>query len=264
MATSPPTRPDRAPRIVLVHGAFNELWGPHEIASRWVPALRDGLWHHGVEIDDSCVDVCFYGDLFRPDADTIDSEAWKSNRAGAAEVLTKLSGDGDSGDLAKVLGQAASAAAWERTIDMITMMTTDPKILGTTLGRLRDLLTDGADVLVAHSLGTIFTYSLLQREPELEVDTLVTIGCPLGNRAIEAFLVPRGDDGFLPWPGSVKRWVNVAAVGDHATGDGRLAESFGDRVEDRRVDNGHRAHDPEPYLNSAATGDAVAEAIRSL
>ena len=37
-------------RIVLVHGAFNELWGPHELKSRWLPALRDGLWHHGVEV----------------------------------------------------------------------------------------------------------------------------------------------------------------------------------------------------------------------
>ena len=27
-------------KIVLVHGAFHELWGPHEITARWVPALR--------------------------------------------------------------------------------------------------------------------------------------------------------------------------------------------------------------------------------
>jgi hypothetical protein len=27
------------------------------------------------------------------------------------------------------------------------------------------------------------------------------------------------------------------------------------------VDNGHRAHDPEPYLNSSATGAAVADAL---
>ena len=34
--------------IVLVHGAFNELWGPNELKARWLPAVRDGLWHHGV------------------------------------------------------------------------------------------------------------------------------------------------------------------------------------------------------------------------
>jgi hypothetical protein len=38
------------PRIVLVHGAFHELWGPNEIMARWLPALRDGLWHNGAAI----------------------------------------------------------------------------------------------------------------------------------------------------------------------------------------------------------------------
>jgi hypothetical protein len=38
---------------------------------------------------------------------------------------------------------------------------------------------------------------------------------------------------------------------------------FGDRVEDVMVDNGHRAHAPEPYMNAAATGEAVAAALRA-
>ena len=52
-------------RIVIVHGAFNELWGPNELKARWLPAVRDGLWHHGVEVESDDVAVCFYGDLFR-------------------------------------------------------------------------------------------------------------------------------------------------------------------------------------------------------
>ena len=54
-----------AARIVIVHGAFNELWGPNELKARWLPAVRDGLWHHGVEVEADDVAVCFYGDLFR-------------------------------------------------------------------------------------------------------------------------------------------------------------------------------------------------------
>ena len=42
-----------------------------------------------------------------------------------------------------------------------------------------------------------------------------------------------------------------------------MAERFGDRVEEVLVDNGHRAHAPEPYLNSAPTGAAIAEALTS-
>jgi hypothetical protein len=36
-------------RVLLVHGAFNEFWGPHELKARWLPALRDGRSHHDVE-----------------------------------------------------------------------------------------------------------------------------------------------------------------------------------------------------------------------
>ena len=51
------------------------------------------------------------------------------------------------------------------------------------------------------------------------------------------------------WPGSIERWVNVRAVGDKAAAV-PLGEKFGDRVEDVLIDNGHRAHAPEPYLNA--------------
>ena len=57
------------------------------------------------------------------------------------------------------------------------------------------------------------------------------------------------------------RWVNGAAVGDRAAQVSRLADRFGSRVEDHLVDNGHRAHDPEPYLNNKATGAAIAAAL---
>jgi hypothetical protein len=36
-------------RVLLVHGAFNEFWGPYELKARWLPALRDGQWHHDME-----------------------------------------------------------------------------------------------------------------------------------------------------------------------------------------------------------------------
>ena len=76
-------------------------------------------------------------------------------------------------------------------------------------------------------------------------------------------LKPTPVDGVGAWPGNVRRWVNVAAVGDKAAENARLSTRFGSRVEDRLVDNGHRAHDPEPYLNNQVTGLAVAEALLS-
>jgi len=97
--------------IVLVHGAFNELWGPNELKARWLPAVRDGLWHHGVDLDGTDVEVCFYGDLFRRHPGSFEDRQLEKSRAGVAEALADLQG----GDAIAALGQAASEATFERT-----------------------------------------------------------------------------------------------------------------------------------------------------
>ncbi len=244
-------------RVVLVHGAFNELWGPNEIKSRWLPALRDGLWHHGAEVTDAEVGVCFYGDLFRRDPADAGAAAFEQSRAGVAEMLSEL-GDGLGLD---TLTQAASEAAFDRTVDMVTTMTTTPDLRERIWSRIESVVTDETRVLVGHSLGSVVSYNALRRNPQWKVHTFVTLGSPLGQRTVLDQLDPPIVEG-QGWPGSVQRWVNVAAVGDRAAAVPRLAAVFDDRVEDVAVDNGHRAHDPEPYLNAAATGAAVAAALR--
>lgn len=247
--------------IVLVHGAFNELWGPSELKARWLPALRDGLWHHGVAIDDTDVAVCFYGDLFRNDPERDDLEAFERSRAGVSEMLSNLAGE----SFAETLGQAASEAAFDRTVDMVTVMQTRPDLRDAIGARLAAVLGDDTRVVVGHSLGSVIAYRQLARHPEWVVPTFVTIGSPLGSSMIHG-LLDDVVDGRAPWPGSVQRWVNVAAVGDRAATVAELADLFGPgddgrRIEDRRVDNGHRAHDPEPYLNARVTGEAIAAAL---
>src|SRR4051812_32487428 len=112
-------------KLVLVHGAFNELWGPNEIRSRWLPAVHDGLWHHGATMADDDVSVCFYGDLFRRDPEAGDAASFEQSRAGVADMLSNL-GDGLGLD---AISQAAGDAAFERTVDMVTTMTTVPDLL---------------------------------------------------------------------------------------------------------------------------------------
>lgn len=242
-------------RIVLVHGAFNELWGPHEIASRWLPAVRDGLWHHDCTIDDDDVEVCFYGDLFRREPGATDDEAFETSRAGVADMLTKLGGDAIS-----ALGQAANEAVFDRTVDLVTTIATRADLRDQVRARVERVMGDDVRVVVAHSLGSIVAYHALAAHPQWTVD-LVTIGSPLGAPMVLGQLDPPAVDGKGQWPGGVERWTNVAAVGDKAATQPRLAEVFGPRVEDHLVDNGHRAHDPEPYLNSPATGAAIARAL---
>ena len=90
--------------------------------------------------------------------------------------------------------------------------------------------------------------------------TFVTLGSPLAATMIFDTLEPAPVDGLGVWPDPVARWVNVRAVGDKAAAVS-LTEKFGSRVEEVLVDNGHRAHAPEPYLNAAVTGAAVADAL---
>lgn len=243
-------------KIVMVHGAFNEYWGPYEMKARWLPALRDGLWHHNVEIADADVGICFYGDLFRREPGADAEQRFKKSRAGMAETISNLPGS----DMIAALGKAASDAAYERVIDMVTMIVTVPDLRARMRVRAESQIGDDTRVIVAHSLGTFFTYSALCNHPNWRVHTFVTLGSPLASPMMFQNIEPPPIDGSGQWPGSVERWVNVRAVGDKASAV-PLREKFGDRVEEILIDNGHRAHDPEPYLNSAATGAAVAAAL---
>lgn len=243
-------------RIVLVHGAFNELWGPHELISRWLPAVRDGLWHHGVEIDDDDVGVCFYGDLFRRMPGTEEEEQLEESRPGIADAMKDRGG----GDLVATLDQAAGDAVFKRTVDMVTVMATQADLRDRLRARIEEAVDPDTRVLVAHSLGTVLSYTALSNHPGWAIDTLVTLGSPLASPMVAGMLEPALVDGHGSWPGSVERWVNIRAVGDKAAAVS-LGETFGDRVEEFLVDNGHRAHAPEPYLNAAATGAAIAQAL---
>ena len=241
-------------RIVLVHGAFNELWGPNELKAKWRPAVQDGLWHHGVEVGDDDIEVCFYGELFRRHPGTEEERLLERSRAGIADALSDLEG---SGTLA-ALSQAANDALFERTVDMVTVFTSEPDVRGRLLERLAALITPDTRVLVAHSFGTVIAYTALAGHPEWPVRTFVTLGSPLAMPMMFQTLGPPAG-GVGCWPGSVQRWVNVRALGDEAATP--LADKFGPRVEEVFIDNGHRSDAPEPYLNSRPTGLAIAEGL---
>jgi predicted alpha/beta hydrolase family esterase len=244
-------------RIVIVHGAFNELWGPNELKARWLPAVRDGLWHHGVGVEADDVDVCFYGDLFRRHPGSDEDRQLQGSRAGVADALADM-----GGDAIVALGQAAGDATFDRTVDLANQMMNEPDLQDRLRARIEAEITEDTRVLVAHSLGTVLSYNALAGHGDWPVHTFVTLGSPLAVPVMFNSLIPAPVDGQGLWPGSVQRWVNVRAVGDKAAALS-LVEKFGPRVEEVFIDNGHRAHAPEPYLNAVATGAAIAEALRT-
>ena len=115
-------------------------------------------------------------------------------------------------------------------------------------------------MVVAHSLGTLVAYETLCEHPEWGVTDLVTIGCPLAGDMIHAQLDPGPTEGVGSWPGSVQTWTNIADPDDPAARN-HLLGCFAGEIVEYKVDNGHRVHDPEPYLNNSWTGQAVAAGL---
>jgi pimeloyl-ACP methyl ester carboxylesterase len=228
-------------RIVLVHGAFNELWGPNELKARWLPAVRDGLWHHGVEVSEHDVDVCFYGDLFRRHPGTEEEELLGQARPGIAEVL----GDLEGADALAALADAASEAVFERTVDMVAVMTTEPEMRDCLRERIETVIHDDTRVLVAHSFGTVVAYSALAAHPEWPVHTFVTLGSPMAAPRLFEGLNPSPVEGRGVWPGSVARWTNVRALNDKACSSS-LADKFGPQVEEASSTTGTATTRPSP------------------
>ena len=173
--------------------------------------------------------------------------------------------------------RAPQGAAWDKAVAEWRKLPSDP---GATYDReekfdgaaIEPMITYGTNPGMGMAIGAnvpaavtasdvkALAYMGLANHPQWNVHTFVTLGSPLASPMLGDLLDPPLVDGRGQWPGAVQRWVNVRAVGDKAA-EVSLTERFGDRVEEVLVDNGHRAHAPEPYLNSAATGAALAAAL---
>ena len=246
-------------RIVAVHGAFNELWGPNEIHAKWLPAICDGLWRAGEHITADDLRICFYGDLFRHDPETETPDDVARSRAGAHDLITAFGGE----QSVEAVARFVAGADADRTLDLIAILTSRADIDEAIEARLIATVKPETRVVIAHSLGSVIAYRALLNHPEWNIDTFITIGSPLGG-SMSMSMLPPAIDGVHPFPGSISRWVNVVAIDDRVASS--LLGKFGGpdaAIEERQIDNGHRGHDPVTYLNSRATGEAVARALRA-
>lgn len=249
------------PAVVGVHGAFHQYWGPNQLRSRWLPALRDGLAHHGRTVGGGDVAVAFYGDLFRPDVEhgrpTDDEIKAIAVHSGLMDLIEERFGEGGYQLLADELGKEHL----RQLVDQLGRYFDDARVRREVRARVEAVVDADTRVLVAHSMGTVVAYEALVANPDWHVDTFVTMGSPLAGPFVRAKLDPPvAGEGQGRWPG-VRRWVNVRAFGDTV-----VAEDPFDRwypgVEDVHVDNGADAHRADPYLNALPTGAAVAEGLR--
>jgi hypothetical protein len=116
------------------------------------------------------------------------------------------------------------------------------------------------DVVIAHSLGSVVTYEALLARPDLRVDTLVTIGSPLALNGIVYQRLPAdgaGEPRRLP---NVRKWINVADVGDVVAVPRSIGHRFAVHPEIRENIGLTSMHGAVDYLASRTVGGIVAAA----
>jgi hypothetical protein len=128
----------------------------------------------------------------------------------------------------------------------------------------------GKVIIVSHSMGTMVAYDVLRNCPECPpVDTLITLGSPLGIREVQDELVAiDAGAGEVDFPATkLRRWINIYDPLDPVAGaDPRLANDFhpvgGKTVEDIKESNwGSWRHTITHYFAGTRFRRALEETI---
>ncbi|MBO3750730.1 hypothetical protein J5X84_32025 [Streptosporangiaceae bacterium NEAU-GS5] len=120
-----------------------------------------------------------------------------------------------------------------------------------------------AQVVIAHSLGSVIAYEALWAQPDPKVDLLITLGSPLGmNKVIFQRLQPGPMNDRCGRPPGVRRWINLADVGDLVALPFDLRSRF-DNVEQHDPLRIHRFdfHLVRNYLHAPEVRDLVTAVV---
>ena len=91
-------------------------------------------------------------------------------------------------------------------------------------------------LLLAHSMGSVIAYDSLWElshgaRDRAQVDLLLTLGSPLGQRYMQRRLKGANKSGYGRYPANIRRWKNLVAVGDLTALDRELANDFDEMLE---------------------------------
>jgi alpha/beta hydrolase family protein len=117
-------------------------------------------------------------------------------------------------------------------------------------------------LLIGHSMGCIISYDALWQlsyamDEPFGLDTLLTLGSPLGQNFIRRRLLGHDQQGPRRYPGNIQHWTNIAAVGDltalEMTVNDRYSEMLElgliDSIEDHTIYNWYRDYGTDGKLN---------------
>lgn len=270
-------------RIVGVHGirnyeprAASAAAAAESKAAQWRTALLDSPYFSGSAFDIE-LEVAYYAHhLIRPgrqgsaDLTPDDLAIWASLVADHLpehpQGALRSSLLAASARLARSVGQheQLTVVFLERLVrEVAAFLRTDgdfapkPEVLNTVGAAVR-----GADVVVAHSLGSVVAYETLWRYPA-ELPLLVTLGSPLAQPMILPRLTPAPVGGFGERPAGVERWINIADPEDFvALPRGGVAARFRGVDEDRfEANTSWNRHGLTEYLQCRSLGEALSKLL---
>jgi hypothetical protein len=102
--------------------------------------------------------------------------------------------------------------------------------------RLRAAASAGRPIfLYGHSMGSVIGYDTLwqlthQPGDDMQIDLMLTTGSPLGQKLIQRRLLGFRNEGVGRYPGNIRRWTNIAAVGELTAIDMALNNDFGEMI----------------------------------
>jgi hypothetical protein len=133
-------------------------------------------------------------------------------------------------------------------------------------------------LLIGHSLGSVVAYDTLlqlghERKNVVGIDLFLSLGSPLGQRYIQQRLLGHKAPEEDRYPVNIRRWVNIAAVGELTAIDMQLADDFApmvrrgllESIDDRSVFNWFRldgvlnVHAEYGYLVNEVTASVICE-----
>lgn len=91
-------------------------------------------------------------------------------------------------------------------------------------------------LLIAHSMGSVIAYDSLwemshDARDELQLDVFLTMGSPLGQNYLQRRILGHDLSGTARYPENIRRWINLAAVGDMTAIDPVLKNDFGEMLD---------------------------------
>ncbi|MER6095356.1 hypothetical protein ABT154_05750 [Streptomyces sp. NPDC001728] len=278
-------------RIVGVHGIGWSWRSREEMHETWHGALRTGLRNiRYAEAATVSFEAAFYGHLYNGGtgkagggalytaADVADGFEYELLEAMAREADPAAFDEDGAEPAAKggvVRGAQACLSILERTpylggitasvlirqIKQVHRYFEEPALGEEIRAELETAIQEDTRVVLAHSLGSVAAYEVLWKLKDVRIDTLVTMGSPLGLKSIRRRLA-RSADAEPGRPPSVRRWVNVAAEQDVVALRKQLKTLYNDEVEDFGVTNPLlHMHDCTRYLANVWTARAVEAAL---